>query len=73
MTQPKPPLSENETHDVLHRAKELFDGQKGATPLAENTLRSGEKMLTLLMLGMLVAAEEGTDDPTSPPSPPEQP
>lgn len=67
-------LTDNEAHDLLHRARVLFEGQTGATVRAETALRSGEKMLGLLMLGLLIASENGTDDPTSPqPLPPKSP
>ncbi len=66
-------LSDNETHDLLHRAKELLSDEKGATVRAETALRSGERMLNLIMLGLIVAGEDGSDDPIAPrPSPHER-
>lgn len=63
----KSPLSDNQAHDLLSQAADLFAGKKGETVRAETALRAGEKMLTLLGLGLLAASEMGTDDPVKPP------
>jgi hypothetical protein len=64
----KSPLSDNQAHDLLTQAADLFADRKGTTVRAETALRSAEKMLTLLSLGLLMASEMGTDDPVKPPS-----
>jgi len=64
---PEQPLSDNEAHDALHEAKAMLASRTGATARSETALRAGEKMLHLLMTGLVLAAETETDDPTAPP------
>lgn len=61
------PLSDTEAHELLAKAADLVATGSGETVRAETALRSAEKMLHLLQIGLLAAAEAGTDDPTKPP------
>lgn len=57
-------LTDDEAHEALHSAIEVLTRKKGATVRAETALRAGEKMLTLLQMGLLAASDAQTDDPT---------
>ncbi len=67
------PLTDNEAHTLLNEAWQLFSGKTGATVRAETALRTGERALLMLQIGLIAAAEAGTDDPKKPPSSPAQP
>lgn len=54
-------LSDNQAHDLLTNARMTLAQAKGETVRAETALRAAEKSLMLLSLGLLMAAEEGSD------------
>lgn len=57
----KPPLTDNQAHSVLTEARMMIAQAKGQTARAETALRAADKALLLLSIGLLMAAEEGSD------------
>ena len=55
---PKTPLSDNETHDLLLQAVELFSDKIGKTVHAETVLRAAQRALFLYALALLKASED---------------
>ncbi|MDO6966984.1 hypothetical protein [Rhizobium alvei] len=54
-------LTDNEAHDALLQARELLSQKSGITKRAETAIRAADKALLLLAIGLLMAAEEGSD------------
>ncbi|MDX3973294.1 hypothetical protein [Shinella sp.] len=71
----KPPLDVNQTHDLLLKAVGMIRGKKGASDLAETTLRAAQLTLSALAFGMLTSHEKKQSDndaiisPERPPEP----
>lgn len=54
----QPPLTDNETHDLLLKAVDLFTDTNGQTVHAETVLRAAQRALFLYSLALLKASEE---------------
>lgn len=54
-------LTDNQAHDLLTNARMMLAAATGETVRSETALRAAEKSLMLLSLGLLMAAEEGSD------------
>ncbi len=52
------PLSDNEAHDLLHKAAEVLGQAPGATVQADTALAAARKALSLLSLGLIAAGEK---------------
>lgn len=61
MMSEKQPLNDTEAHSILTDARMMIARSKGQTVRAETALRAADKALLLLSLGLLMAAEEGSD------------
>ena len=54
----QPPLTDNEAHDLLLKAVELFTDKTGQTVHAETVLRAAQRALFLYALALLKASED---------------
>jgi hypothetical protein len=59
---PKTPLTDNEAHSLLTETRMMLAQSKGRTVRAETAIRAADKALLLLSLGLLMAAEQNSDD-----------
>jgi hypothetical protein len=58
----KLPLTDNEAHSLLTETRMMLARAKGETVRAETAIRATDKALLLLSLGLLMAAEQNSDD-----------
>lgn len=57
----KKPLSDNQVHDALVAAHDALGDHPAETVRGQTALEAAKKMLRLLKLGLLVAAEKNQD------------
>lgn len=61
MTEPLPPMTDEEVHDRLVAAVEALGDRPAATVRGETALSAAKRALTLFQLALLMAAEKGDD------------